>query len=64
MKIGTQKKINAAGSSRDRAGLRARIEARAYHLWLADGGRHGNDLHYWLQAEREVINTNPTRPDR
>lgn len=64
MKIGTQKKINAANSSRDRAGLRAQIEARAYQLWLADGGRHGNDLHYWLQAEREVADARLARPDR
>jgi hypothetical protein len=61
MKIGTQKKTNAANSSHNRADLRAQIETRAYHLWLADGGRHGNDLYYCLQAEREVARARPDR---
>lgn len=30
-----------------------RIRARAYELWLADGGAHGNDLSYWLMAEKQ-----------
>ena len=40
----------------DRPDLRAEIETRAYHLWRSDGGRHGNDLNHWLQAEREILN--------
>ena len=40
----------------DRPDLRAEIENRAYHLWRADGGRHGNALNHWLQAEREIMN--------
>jgi hypothetical protein len=35
--------------------LREQIEKRAYHLWLAAGGRHGEDLRHWLQAEAEVL---------
>ena len=63
MKNRTQMKTGTNGSSRNQADVRAQIEARAYQLWLADGGRHGNDLRYWLQAEREVVNTRPARPD-
>ena len=37
--------------------LRAQIEKRAYELWQADDCRDGNDLNYWLQAERELVNT-------
>jgi DUF2934 family protein len=35
--------------------LREQIERRAYHLWLSVGGRHGEDLRHWLQAESEVL---------
>ncbi|HWV98189.1 MAG TPA: DUF2934 domain-containing protein [Candidatus Acidoferrum sp.] len=35
--------------------LREQIERRAYHLWLAGGARHGEDLHHWLEAESEIL---------
>jgi len=35
--------------------LRERIEKRAYHLWLAGGSGHGDQLRHWLQAEGEVL---------
>ena len=35
--------------------LRERIENRAYHLWLASGGGHGDHLRHWVQAESEVL---------
>ena len=35
--------------------LRARIEERAYHLFLEGGGAHGNDVEHWLAAERELV---------
>ena len=35
--------------------LPEQIEKRAYHLWLTSGGRHGDDLCHWLQAEAEVL---------
>ena len=41
----------------DQATLHARIEQRAYDIWLASGGRHGEDLSHWLQAEREILKT-------
>jgi len=31
-----------------------RIAARAYELYEARGGDHGQDLEDWLQAEREI----------
>ena len=31
-----------------------RIRERAYELWQADGGPHGNDLDYWERA-RELV---------
>ena len=39
----------------DDVALRERIEKRAYHLWLASGGSHGEHLRHWLQAESEVL---------
>ena len=32
----------------------ARIRARAYHLWEADGCPHGRDVEYWLRAEELI----------
>ncbi len=40
------------------------IAKRAYEKFLARGGKHGNDLKDWLEAERELkaeINRNPSR---
>ena len=34
--------------------LHEQIELRAYYIWLASGGGHGNDLQHWLQAEEDV----------
>jgi hypothetical protein len=33
-----------------------RIAARAYELYLARGGSHGQALEDWLEAERQVLN--------
>ena len=30
------------------------VNRRAYELWEAAGGQHGDDLRYWLEAELEV----------
>lgn len=56
MKNGSQKKTDAIDNIAERPDLRAQIEARAYHLWRQGGGRHGDDLNHWLQAERELTN--------
>lgn len=34
--------------------LEEAIARKAYELFLARGGQHGNDLDDWLRAEREV----------
>ena len=39
--------------------LHEQIGLRAYHIWLASGGGHGNDLQHWFQAEKEI----GTRPN-
>ena len=36
------------------ADLTARIRARAYELWAADGRPEGTHVGYWLKAEREL----------
>jgi len=33
----------------------ARIEERAYHLWLEEGRPHGRHDEHWHRAERELI---------
>ena len=30
------------------------IKKKAYELWEKDGCKHGDDLHYWLNAEKTV----------
>jgi hypothetical protein len=42
------------------AALRQKIEERAYHIWLGNGGGHGDHERHWLQAEREL--TDATKP--
>jgi hypothetical protein len=34
--------------------LHEQIGLRAYHIWLASDGGHGNDLQHWFQAEKET----------
>jgi hypothetical protein len=36
------------------ASIRAQIEFRAYEVFLARGGAHGDDLADWFKAEREL----------
>ena len=49
------------------AALRQKIEERAYHIWLGNGGGHGDHERHWLQAERELMGTakqeRESRPD-
>ena len=37
------------------AGLRRKIEVRAYFIWLASGRGHGDHQRHWLEAERELM---------
>lgn len=43
------------------AGLRRKIEERAYHIWLENGGGHGDHERHWLQAERELAEATKRR---
>jgi len=47
--------IQPVETASDDSALRARIEQRAYHIWLASGGGHGEHLNHWLRAETEVL---------
>jgi hypothetical protein len=57
MKNGSRKKTNDASQSPPPVDSHRQVEKRAYELWQADGSRDGNDLNYWLQAERELAAT-------
>jgi hypothetical protein len=61
MKNANRKKNGNASDSANGVELRLEIEKRAYELWRTDGGPHGNDLHYWLQAERDLTSRHATR---
>lgn len=39
--------------------LQERIRERAYELFLARGCEHGHDREDWIQAEAEVLGTDP-----
>ncbi|NUR53562.1 MAG: DUF2934 domain-containing protein [Acidobacteria bacterium] len=41
-----------------------RVAARAYELYLARGGSHGNDWEDWLTAEREIMGRRPESQER
>ena len=59
-KLNAEAKFNStAALTTTRPTLRLQIELRAYHLWLADGGRYDNRLIHWLRAEREIMNGYP-----
>ena len=51
--------VNANENDREipDAGLRRKIEERAYYIWLASGRRHGDHERHWLEAERELMET-------
>ena len=61
MKNGLKKPATAVNGTTEDVDLRTQIEVRAYQLWLAGGGRHGEDLNHWLQAEREILERSPER---
>jgi Protein of unknown function (DUF2934) len=65
LKNGTRKKAkgNNHAYSKRHMNVRSQIEIRACELWRADGCPNGNDLNYWLQAEREVMSLNSGKSD-
>jgi hypothetical protein len=38
---------------------REMIERKAYELFLARGGQHGDDVSDWLEAERQLLEEMP-----
>jgi hypothetical protein len=42
--------------------LKKRIEERAYQLYLARGGRHGDAVSDWLRAEKEIMHESKAEP--
>jgi len=61
MKNVNRMKNGNASNSANGVELRLEIAKRAHELWRADGGPHGNDLHYWLKAERDLTSPHTTR---
>jgi hypothetical protein len=53
-----------ATSESVRTPLQERIAERAYELYLARGGAHGQDHEDWLQAEAEILAEERRGPDR
>jgi hypothetical protein len=41
--------------------LEARIRQRAHEIYLERGGEDGNELDDWLQAEQEILGSEPLR---
>ena len=42
--------------------LHEQITLRAYELFLHEGGGHGRDVHHWLRAERELLESQAPAP--
>jgi hypothetical protein len=55
MKNHPNRKNNKPAEPEAHVASHEQIEIRTYHIWLASGGGHGNDLQYWLQAEKEIM---------
>lgn len=56
--VGAQDSASISDSRGRSAGLRGardRIEERAYFLWCEAGCPSGQDVDYWLAAEREIL---------
>jgi|GEM_PF-2106663 len=49
------KKVPDQAGSENAVELTEKIKAAAYRLFEKRGGRHGEDLSDWLEAERTVI---------
>ena len=39
-----------------------RIRQRAHEIYLAHGGQDGSDMDDWLQAEQEILGSEPEHP--
>jgi hypothetical protein len=64
MKKNSNRKTTTRPETQTPVSMREQIETRAYQIWIADGGGHGNDLQHWLQAEAEILKASErTTPD-
>lgn len=50
---------NHTHPERDHSG---EIGQLAYHLWQSSGSPSGQDVHFWLQAERQLLGPNHRGP--
>jgi hypothetical protein len=55
---------HAEDASADHTPSREEIQLRAYEIYLERGGLPGNELDDWLQAERELNRTAPSKSAR
>jgi HSP20 family molecular chaperone IbpA len=46
-------------NDRSHSKLNSKVATRAYELFQQNGGRHGDDLFHWLQAESEILTRIP-----
>jgi hypothetical protein len=64
--VGTaiSKKGSAASAPKQLRPSREEISARAYAIYLANGGQHGRDQQDWFEAERLLMSARATLPTR
>jgi hypothetical protein len=62
--VGTSisKKGRAVSAQKQMRPTQEEISARAYAIYLANGGQHGRDLQDWFEAERLLMSTTATPP--
>ena len=48
-------RTEAASAQESQMAYDQEVNRRAYELWEAAGGQHGDDLRHWFEAEREVM---------
>jgi len=61
LRLGREKKqqvLTQSVSSPD--DLQEKIARRAYQLYEEGGSLNGNDMDYWLKAEREILKERPS----
>lgn len=46
---------STSGRKIDEAKLNQMVKDRAYFIWLEKGKPHGQDMHFWFQAEKEIL---------
>jgi hypothetical protein len=64
--VGTamSKKERAVSAQKHMTPTQEEISARAYAIYLANGGQHGRDQQDWFEAERLLMSAPATPPTR